>query len=165
MEQMQKTALKLTRRQEITKFLLFVLFSISAGLIQILTDSLLRNVIGLEAWWQTYLPALVASVLWNFTVNRKFTFKSVANVPVAMLKVAAYYLVFTPLSLWWGEALSALPVGISADFWHYIILIGTMLVNFGTEFLVYRFWVYGKSINSSTAGEKEQQRYTEKSGR
>lgn len=148
---------KLTRRQETWKFFQFVFFSLSAGLLQILVYTLLSEWAQLS-YWMAYLPALIASVLWNFTVNRKFTFKSVSNVPVAMLKVSAYYLVFTPLSTWWVDALNNLHPAIDASFWEYIVLIGTMLINFGTEFCVYRFWVYRGSINTSEAGKREQEK-------
>ncbi|MCL2672591.1 MAG: GtrA family protein [Clostridiales bacterium] len=159
MEQTPNPApVKLTRKQEIVKFFQFVLFSLSAGIIQVVLTWLLHDICGIESWWLTYLPALVASVIWNFTVNRRFTFKSATNVPVAMLKVAAYYLVFTPLSTWWSEALHAIDIGIGSDPWYYIILVFTMLVNFGTEFLICRFWVFRKNINTNEAGKKEQER-------
>jgi putative flippase GtrA len=149
--------IKLTKRQEILKFLQFLFFSLSAAVVQISVFTLLSQVIGLS-YWLAYLPALIASVIWNFTVNRKFTFKSITNVPVAMLKLIAYYAVFTPLSTWWGNALSKLDAGISAVLLEYGILIGTMLVNFATEFCVYRFWIFGSSINTSEAGKREQER-------
>ena len=144
----------LTRRQEIFKFFQFVGFSISAGVIQVALYTLLAEVLHLS-YWAAYLPALVASVLWNFTVNRRFTFKSVNNIPVAMLKVTAYYLVFTPLSTWWGNALTQ---GKSDDLRGYVVLVGTMIVNLLTEFCVQRFWVYRVSINTSEAGKREQER-------
>jgi len=147
----------LTRRQETWKFFQFVFFSISAGLIQILVYTLLSEWARLSHW-MAYLPALIASVLWNFTVNRRFTFKSVSNVPVAMLKVSAYYLVFTPLSTWWVDALNKLQPAMDATLREYIILAGTMLINFVTEFCVYRFWVYRTSINTSEAGKREQEK-------
>lgn len=125
----------------------FVLFSASAGLIQTGVFALLNSLIGWK-YWPSYLIALVCSVIWNFTLNRNFTFKSAANVPVAMLKILAYYCVFTPLSTWWGNALDV------AGWNEYIILFGTMLINMGTEFCVYRFWVFGKSID--TLSQKEQ---------
>ena len=150
-----KEPVELTRRQEIWKFFQFVFFSISAGVIQVLVYTLLSEALHLN-YWLAYLPALIASVLWNFTVNRKFTFKSANNVSVAMMKIAVYYLIFTPLSTWWGNALDGLDVGIDAALWGYIILIGTMVVNFVTEFCVCRFWVYRNSINTSEAGKREQ---------
>ena len=89
------------RHETLGQMIKFTLFSISAGIIQILTFSLLYELLSLP-YWPSYLTALVLSVLWNFTFNRKFTFKSAANVPIAMIKVGAYYAVFTPLSTWWG---------------------------------------------------------------
>ena len=83
--------------KEFTRIVKFTLFSISAGLIEMGAFALLNELLHLP-YWLSYLVALVLSVLWNFTLNRKFTFKSAANVPVAMLKVACYYAVFTPLS-------------------------------------------------------------------
>ena len=83
--------------KNITLSLKFVLFSISAGVIQIVSFTLLEEVLCLEHWI-SYLVSLVLSVLWNFTLNRTYTFCSASNVPVAMLKVAGFYLIFTPLS-------------------------------------------------------------------
>ena len=154
----QQSPVKLTKKQEIIKFIQFLFFSLSAGIIEVVTFTLLKEVVGLN-YWVSYLPALIASVLWNFTVNRKFTFKSVSNVPVAMLKVAFYYVLFTPLSTWWGNYLSATDWGIGESLQGYIILVGTMIVNFVTEFMVYRFWVYRKTINTSESGQKEQEKY------
>ncbi len=85
----------------------------------------------------------------KFTINRRFTFKSANNIPIAMMKVAAYYLVFTPLSAWWGEALTRIG-------WNdYVVEIGTMLVNFVTEFLFNRFVVYRGTMNTRNDSKKE----------
>ena len=128
-------------RAELVRALKFALFSASAGLIQAGSFALLNSLLRLP-YWISYLTALVLSVLWNFTFNRKFTFHSAANVPIAMAKVAGFYLVFTPLSTWAGAALEG--AGVNA----YVVLIGTMLVNFVTEFLFDRFFVFGKSIDT-----------------
>ena len=97
-----------------------------------------------------YFVALVLSVLFNFTVNRKFTFKSATNVPIAMLKVFGYYCVFTPLSIWWGVALTNIG-------WNeYLVLALTMAVNMSTEFLFNRFVVFGKSINTAETKAKKE---------
>ena len=95
----------LEKRKETLRLIKFGFFSASAGLIEMGSFSLLT---ALTSWpyWPCYLIALVLSVLWNFTFNRRFTFQSAANVPAAMLKVAAYYAVFTPLSTWLGHFLS-----------------------------------------------------------
>ncbi len=120
----------------------FVLFSISAGVIQTLVFTLLNE---LTPWkyWPCYLLALVASVLWNFTLNREFTFKSAGNVPIAMAKVFGFYCVFTPLSTWWGDALT--DGGVNS----YFVLFGTMAVNLITEFLYDRFFVFKDSLNTN----------------
>ncbi|MBQ5320631.1 MAG: GtrA family protein [Oscillospiraceae bacterium] len=113
----------------------FTLFSASAGIIQVASFTLLNEVFRLQ-YWPAYLIALSLSVLWNFTLNRRYTFKSAANVPIAMLKVAAFYLVFTPLSTWLG----ALAEGSGIN--EYIVLAVTMITNFVTEFLFCKFVVY-----------------------
>ena len=106
--------------KEFVRVLKFTFFSISAGLIEMGSFALLNEFTHLP-YWPCYLIALCLSVLWNFTLNRKFTFQSAANVPVAMAKVAAYYLV----------------------------TIINMLLNFSTEFLYQRFFVFGKSLDSA----------------
>ena len=131
-------------KKEFMRTLKFVLFSISSGVIQIVSFTLMEEVLHLTHWL-SYLVALVLSVLWNFTLNRKFTFHSASNVPVAMLKVAGFYLVFTPLSTWWTAVLTGEGFG-----WNeYLVLVLTMLVNFGTEYLFQRFVVFGKSIDTA----------------
>lgn len=132
---------QMTAKQNIFQIIKFALFSASAGIIQFLTFTLLTELTDLKYMYR-YLPALVLSVLWNFTFNRRYTFKSAANVPVAMLKVALFYCVFTPLSTWAGHMLTE--AGIN----DYIVEIGTMLVNLVTEYLFCRFVVYRKSMNT-----------------
>lgn len=119
----------------------FALFSASAGIIQLGSFTLLNELTGL-AYWQSELIALVLSVLWNFTLNRRFTFKSAANVPIAMLKVFGFYLVFTPLSTWLGQL--AENAGVN----EYIVLAVTMLSNFILEFLFCKFVVYRNQENT-----------------
>ena len=135
------------KKEETVRVVKFVLFSASAGLIQTLTFTLLHEIIHWP-YWPCYLTALVLSVLWNFTLNRAFTFKSANNVPVAMLKVAGYYAVFTPASTLWGNALTN--IGWNA----YIVLFGTMLINLATEFLFDRLVVFRDSINSNDRAKR-----------
>ncbi|OQB26070.1 MAG: GtrA-like protein [Firmicutes bacterium ADurb.Bin182] len=119
---------KLTGKQNIIQILKFTVFSVSAGIIQLVSFTLMNEISQLP-YWPSYLIALTLSVLYNFTLNKRFTFKSAANVPVAMLKVAGFYLVFTPLSTWWGDALTGIG-------WNeYIVLFGTMLVNLASEYI------------------------------
>lgn len=92
-----------------------------------------------------YLISLVLSVVWNFTLNRKFTFCSANNVPLAMLQVAAFYLVFTPLSTWWTAVLTG-----EGFLWNEYLVLGlTMIVNFVTEYVFDRHVVFGKSIDTA----------------
>lgn len=129
--------------KEFLRTVKFTLFSISAGLIQVLSFTLLNEIIRLRLEWVSYLISLVLSVLWNFTLNRKFTFHSANNIPFAMIKVALFYLVFTPVSTWWTAELNGIG-------WNeYIVLGGTMIINFATEYLYQRFIVFGKSIDSA----------------
>lgn len=129
--------------KELLRAAKFILFSISAGLIQTVSFTLLNEVLHFK-YWVSYLIALCLSVLWNFTLNRKFTFRSANNVPIAMLKVALFYAVFTPLSTWWTAVLTE-KAGIN----EYLVLIITMLANFVSEYFYQRFIVFGGSINSA----------------
>ncbi len=132
----------ITKKENIIHMVKFTLFSISAGIIQVISFTILNEFTKM-AYWPAYLIALTLSVLWNFTLNRKFTFKSAANIPVAMMKVAGYYALFTPLSTLWGDAL------VNFGWNEYIVLVGTMLINFITEFLFTRFVVYHNNINTA----------------
>ena len=148
-EELTPEQIKLKRRNEIIRILKFVGFSCSAGVIQFVVFTILNEVLHL-IYWPAYLIALVLSVLWNFTFNRKFTFKSANNVPIAMLKVAAYYVVFTPLSTLWGDALTD-----KAHWNEYLVLAFTMVINLVTEYLFNQFVVYRKSMNTNALGKKE----------
>ena len=112
----------------------FTLFSFSAGIIQISSFALLELFI--KDYWIPYLVSLVLSILWNFTLNRRYTFKSAANIPVAMAKIFGFYLVFTPASTYLGHVAERHGVN---DF---IILLVTMSANFVLEFLFCKFVVY-----------------------
>ncbi|MBQ3727946.1 MAG: GtrA family protein [Spirochaetales bacterium] len=131
------------RKDELTRTIKFTLFSISAGLVQILSFTLMNELLDLP-YWPCYLTALILSVIWNFTLNRKFTFKSANNVPVAMMKVLGYYAVFTPLSTIFGNWLA------EDLLWNeYLVTILNMIINFVTEYLFDRFVVFGRSIDSA----------------
>ncbi|MBR0140198.1 MAG: GtrA family protein [Firmicutes bacterium] len=131
------------KKKELVRAVKFTLFSISAGLIEIASFSLLNELTN-WSYWPCYLIALTLSVLWNFTLNRRFTFRSAANVPVAMMKVAAYYAVFTPLSTMLGSYLAD-TLG-----WNEYLVTGlNMVLNFVTEFLFQRYVVFGNSIDTA----------------
>lgn len=138
-----KSPIELTKKDHYTQAIKFLLFSISAGVIQALSFTLLSEIAHL-IYWPAYLIALTLSVLWNYTWNRKFTFKSANNIPIAMMKVAGYYAVFTPLSTWWGDAL------VDGQGWNkYLVLFMTMVINLVTEFLFTKFYVYKNAINTA----------------
>ena len=125
----------------------FTLFSISAGLIQVAAFTLMETVFHLP-YWPSYLTALALSVLWNFTFNRRYTFRSDASVGRSMLLVALFYAVFTPVSTWWGHALT------TAGWNDFLVLAITMAVNFVTEFLYQRFVVYRNRIDTNDVARR-----------
>ena len=131
-------------RNELKRTVKFVLFSISAGVIEIGVFTALDS---LTDWnyWVCYLIALILSVLWNFTLNREFTFRSANNVPVAMLKVAAYYAVFTPVTTILGDYLTE-----TCGWNGYVVTLMNMALNFVTEYLYDRFVVFGKTIDTNS---------------
>ncbi len=122
------------KKKQLWQIVKFTLFSISAGVIQIGSFAILE--IFIKTYWIPYLSSLLLSIVWNFTLNRKFTFKSAANVPVAMAKVLGFYLIFTPLSTWLGSLAE------SAGAHDFLILAITMIANFVLEFLFCKFVVY-----------------------
>lgn len=131
-------------KTELLRSFKFLLFSASAGVIQVVSFTLFEELLKLPHW-MSYLFALVLSVLWNFTLNRKFTFRSAGNVPKAMGLVALFYLVFTPLSTWWTAVLT----GPNVAWNEYLVLGLTMLINFSTEYLYQRFVVFRDSIDTA----------------
>ena len=119
----------------------FTLFSVSAGIIQVVSFTLINELL-YWPYWPAYLVSLVLSIFWNFTLNRRYTFQSAANVPVAMAKIFGFYLVFTPLSTWLG----ALAEGAGVN--EYIVLAVTMIANFVLEYLFSKFVVYRGQENT-----------------
>ena len=142
----------MNRKTEIWRAVKFALFSASAGIIEILSFTLLNELTGWN-YWPCYLIALVLSVLWNFTLNRKFTFRSANNVPVAMLKVAAYYAVFTPLSTLLGSYLAD-----TLGWNEYLVTVLNMLLNFVTEYLYDTYVVFRGTIDTNDLAKKQQEK-------
>ena len=138
-------------RSELIRTIKFVLFSISAGVIEIGVFTVLYELLHWE-YWVAYLIALVLSVVWNFTLNREFTFRSANNVPIAMLKVAAYYAVFTPVTTILGNYLEG-----TCGWNGMLVTIMNMLLNFVTEYLYDRFVVFGKSIDTNSRAQAQAQ--------
>ncbi len=137
-----------TAKQNLVQSIKFLLFSISAGVIQIGSFTLLEMLTDMP-YWPCYLISLVLSVLWNFTLNRRFTFKSANNVPIAMLKVFGFYCLFTPLSTLGGEWVTRMGVN------EYIVLAATMILNFVLEFLFCRLFVYKNEMYTNDLGKAE----------
>lgn len=134
--------------KEFIRVVKFTFFSISAGLIEMGSFALLNEFTGMS-YWPCYLLALTLSVLWNFTLNRKFTFQSAANVPAAMAKVAAYYAVFTPLSTLLGNFLA------ETLLWNEYLVTGlNMILNLTTEYLYDRLVVFRSSIDTGREAPK-----------
>ena len=139
-------------RKEILRSLKFLVFSLSAGIIEIAAFSLLNE---LTAWsyWPCYLIALVLSVLWNFTLNRRYTFQSASNVPKAMALVFAFYCVFTPLSTLLGNYLA------EGLHWNeYLVTAINMIANFVLEFLYDRFVVFRDSLDTNSVAKRKEKR-------
>ena len=139
------------KRNELIRTVKFVLFSVSAGVIEIGVFTVLYELLHWE-YWVAYLIALVLSVVWNFTLNREFTFRSANNVPVAMLKVAAYYAVFTPVTTVLGNYLEG-----TCGWNGMLVTVMNMLLNFVTEYLYDRFVVFGKSIDTNSRARSQSQ--------
>ncbi len=131
------------KHKEFLRTVKFFLFSISAGVIQMGSFALLNELAGLE-YWASYLIALVLSVLWNFTFNRRYTFKSTENVGRAMLLVGLYYCVFTPVSTMLEHQLAG-----NLGWNEYLVTVLNMVLNLVTEFLYQRFVVYRKSLDTN----------------
>ena len=129
--------------KEFFRFLKFALISASAGLIELGSFTLFNELLHWP-YWLSYMVALVLSVLWNFTLNRTYTFQSAADVPSAMLKVALFYAVFVPASTWLEHYMTGLGVN------EYIVTVGNMLLNFVLEFFYQRYYVFRDSIDTNT---------------
>ncbi len=143
------------KKKELLRAVKFLLFSVSAGIIQLASFTILDMIFPAKEFYvlKSYV-ALTLSVVWNFTFNRKFTFKSATNVPIAMLKTLGYYVVFAPLSIHLADIYLVQTLG-----WNQILIQAiTMLVNFVTEFLFQRFFVFGKSLDTAVKGDKKEQK-------
>ena len=138
-------------RKELLRALKFLLFSVSAGVIQIGSFTIMDLAFANFSYVLKSYIAVILSVLWNFTFNRKFTFQSASNVPIAMIKTFCYYLVFAPLSIHLGDMYLVKTLG-----WNEILVQAiTMVINFVTEFLYQRFFVFRNSIDTAVKNKKE----------
>lgn len=146
----------MTKRERLWQMFKFLCFSASAGVLQLVSYELLallcREAFLLDEatyYWWCYLPSIILSVVWNFTFNRKFTFKSANNVPKAMALVLLFYVIFTPLSTWWGNAL------VNVGWNDTLVLIFTMIINFVTEYIYDTFVVFKNNDKKNSDGEKD----------
>lgn len=140
--QAEANAAPQTKKAQFLQVLKFTGFSISAGVIQLVADGILCDWTGWLPWWPAYLISVLLSVLWNFTFNRKFTFRAANNVPVAMTLVALYYCAFIPLSVFGGDAIAArLPASMGL-----LVTFMMMVVNFVTEFFWDKFVVFNDRV-------------------
>lgn len=129
-------------KKELIRTIKFTLFSISAGIIEIVLFTLLDKFTG-WTYWPKYLIALIASVIWNFTLNREYTFKSANNVPIAMIKVAIFYAIFTPVSTIAGNYLAE-----NLGWNDILVTLLNMLCNFILEYLYDKYVVFRGSIDT-----------------
>ena len=142
----------MNKKAELLRSIKFLIFSVSAGIIEIVSFALLNENLGWP-YWPCYLIALVLSVLWNFTLNRRYTFRSANNVPRAMALVFLFYLVFTPTSTLLGNWLA------EGLHWNEYLVTGiNMAMNFVLEFLYDRFVVFGDSIDTNSIAQKQNTR-------
>ena len=139
---------KTNKKQQFFQFLKFLAFSLSAGVIQLVSFELLYNVIGWKAWWATYLISIILSVVWNFTFNRKFTFKAATNVPVSMMLALLFYVPFIPISVFGGNALEQ--IGWNGT----LVTLMMMVINFLGEFVWDKFVVFNEKIVNKIVKKK-----------
>ena len=137
-----------TKKTQFLEILKFTAFSLSAGVIQILSFELLYSWIGWKVWWPCYLISILLSVVWNFTFNRKFTFKSASNVPISMTLAILFYLPFIPASVFGGRALE------NAGWDGTLVTALMMVINFALEFLWDKFVVFNEKVTSKILRKK-----------
>jgi len=130
------------KKKEVIRFIKFVLFSASAGLIEMGAFALLNELTGWR-YWPCYLIALVLSIIWNFSLNRTFTFKSNAAITPALLKVFVYYIFFTAITTIGGDYLA------ETLLWNeYLVTALCMLLNCTTEYLYQKYVVYRYKLDN-----------------
>lgn len=155
----RKELRSLEAKQELIRMAKYGFFAASAGIIQAISLVFLQEFL-LVDYWLAYAIALTVSVLWSFTFNRKFTFKSSNNVPLAMLKISLFYAIFAPSTIWAVRVLT----GADYNFNPYFVEGEIMASNFILEAIYYRFIVFGASINTNEYGQKENSRLLQKLG-
>lgn len=138
-------------KKEWLRTLKFLLFSISAGIVQMGSFALMSIFLDDTFYRLKSYIAITLSVVWNFTINRKLTFKSANNVKIAMLKTICFYIIFAPLSIELGDLYLVKTLGLN----EFLVLFCSMVINFITEYLYQRFFVYGKTVDTAVKKNKK----------
>ena len=139
------------KKKEILRIVKFTLFSISAGIVQVGSFTVLNEFVFKDGYWIQYLISVVLSVIWNFTLNRNFTFKSASNVPIAMVKTLLFYVFFIPVSTFGGAWLERYVN-------EYIVLALSMIINFAGEYLYQRYYVFKDSLETKKDKEAKEEK-------
>lgn len=158
-------------KKEVLRAVKYTLFAISAGIIQIVSSLALKAILDNfldESQTMVFIHempissfvaetvGLALSIIWNFTFNRKFTFKAANNVPVAMLLAFLFYVPFYPFQTWYIAVVESKLAHIG--FWAFVIAQGTvMIINFVLEFLWQQFVVFRGKVDTNELAVKEQQ--------
>ena len=142
---------KKVRKRETIRAIKFGLFSASAGIIQALTFTI-TNEFTNWSYWPCYLLSVILSTLWNFTHNRKYTFKAANNVGIAMLKVFAFYCVFTPVTTIGGNYFAE-NLGVN----EYIVAGCSMALNLVCEFLYDKYFVYRNALDTNALAKRQRE--------
>ena len=158
---------KITQNKQLWQAIKFTLFSISAAVIQIISSSILKLVLDAvvdandvvvfirpqpTSTFVADTVGLALSIIWNFTFNRKFTFKAASNVPIAMLLAFLFYLPFYPFQIWYVAMVERGLESIGG--WGFVIGLGTcMIINFVLEFLWQKFVVFHKKATNDAEQE------------
>lgn len=145
------------KKKEFFRVLKFVGFSASAGIIETVVSTVLDLTVNKSGgyYYICYAIALICSVVWNFTFNRKFTFKAANNVPKAMALALLFYVPFAPWTIYLASVLEdKLP--------NILILVINMAQNITLEYLWQRFVVFRKSLDTNDVAKKDAEKEAEK---
>ena len=155
----EEKAAKKEKRKTLFQIIKYAICTASAGLIEFITFTILTKTPILSsmanekvwfftennlAWFVATAIALFLSIVWNFTINRKFTFKSAGNVPRAMSLAFLFYVPFFPFKLWFN---SYMPEHLGVD--SLLIEVITMLINGVLEFCWQKFVIYRKEQDTA----------------
>jgi len=138
-------------------FLKFLGFSLGAAAIQMASFAVMNELTNWSPWF-SYIIAVILSVIYNFTINRRFTFRSVNNIPKAMSFVVLFYALFIPYSAWLMYAMTGATLIDDFGGWYvYAVLFFIMVQNFILEFLWWRFFIFRDSINTRPKKVKQKE--------